>query len=248
MDHKPSPALPPSLKTSALVILGVVFAAALVFYQLVGPHLTLGRWAVAFAGFLLLMIFTVVVRALPHHPHNSFGAANAITAIRTAIVSLVTAAVFFAADMASGQSAVWILIALVLTALALDGFDGYLARNLGRESALGARFDMEIDALLILVLSEAALMLGKAGWWVLAIGLMRYIFVGAQFFVPALCLPLPPSFRRKLICVVQVATLCVILVPAVIPPVSTVAALIALGLLSYSFAVDIIFLLRKGRQ
>lgn len=247
MSDNPSPAPPPQLKASALLVLGVVFAAALVFYQVLGPHLTLGRWAVMFSALLLFAIFTVVLSALPYHPHSSFGAANAITAIRTAIVSLVTAFVFFAADM-DAHSAVWILIALVVTAFVLDGFDGYLARRFGQESALGARFDMEVDALLIMVLSEAALLLGKAGWWVLLIGLMRYLFVGAHYFVPALGEPLPPSFRRKLICVVQVATLCVILVPTIVPPVSTAAALVALALLAYSFAADTLYLLRKSRS
>ena len=136
-------------------------------------------------------------------------------------------------------------MALVSLALILDGVDGYLARAYSQASALGARFDMEIDALLILVLSAAAWMFGKAGGWVLAIGLMRYAFVLAQVFVPALCQPLPPSFRRKLICVVQVAALCLILVPWVAPPVSTLIALIALVLLSYSFWVDTTYLLRR---
>ena len=39
---------------------------------------------------------------------------------------------------------------------ALDGVDGWLARRSGIASAFGARFDMEIDALLILVLAVLA--------------------------------------------------------------------------------------------
>ena len=38
-------------------------------------------------------------------------------------------------------------------ALALDGVDGQVARRTGTVSALGARFDMEVDAFLVLVLS-----------------------------------------------------------------------------------------------
>ena len=53
MTDKPSPAPPPHLKASALLVLGVVFVAALVFYQMLGPHLMLGRWAVMFAALLL---------------------------------------------------------------------------------------------------------------------------------------------------------------------------------------------------
>ena len=152
---------------------------------------------------------------------------------------------FFASDLGTVPVAIWSLILFVLLALILDGVDGYLARAFSLSSALGARFDMEIDALLILVLSIAGLILGKAGWWVLAIGLMRYGFVFAQVFLPALAGPLPPSFRRKLICVVQVAALCLILVPFVVPPISTFIALLALALLAYSFAVDTRYLLQK---
>ena len=242
----PGPAPLQGLRFNTLVVLGLVFAASLVLYRALSPHLTLGSGAVAFAAALQFMIFALVMRALPHHHHKVFGAANAVTAIRTAIVSLVVATVFFAVDLLAAKSAVWILIWLVLIALVLDGFDGYLARLLGQDSALGARFDMEVDALLILVLCAAGLVLGKVGLWVLAIGLMRYVFLAAQYFVPALGRPLPPAFRRKLICVIQVGTLCFILIPAVVPPVSTVAAAIALVLLTYSFAVDVIYLLGRG--
>lgn len=60
------------------------------------------------------------------------------------------------------------LVALTIVALVLDGGDGRVARRTGTTSALGARFDMEVDALLVLVLSlHVARDLGP---WVLAIG------------------------------------------------------------------------------
>ena len=88
---------------------------------------------------------------------------------------------------------------------------------------------MEVDAFLILLLSLAALLLGKAGWWVLLIGMMRYGFVLGQTLLPFLNAPLPPSFRRKLICVVQVGALCIILLPVIAPPASTAIAATALA-------------------
>ena len=42
---------------------------------------------------------------------------------------------------------------LAAVALALDPADGWLARRTGTASALGARFDGEVDAFLILALS-----------------------------------------------------------------------------------------------
>ena len=67
-------------------------------------------------------------------------------------------------------------------ALALDAVDGWVARRTGTVSALGARFDMEVDAFLILVLS--GYVAPTLGGWVLAIGLMRYAFVAAGWVLP----------------------------------------------------------------
>lgn len=240
VDCAPSPAL----KASALTVLGSVFAAAVVGYVLAEMHWSLGRNAVIAAAILLLVIFSLVVHGLPHHGFERFGLANTVTAVRAALVSLVSATIFFPGAMQHAQ-ATWALVLLVLIALALDGVDGYLARRFGQESVLGARFDMEVDALLILCLSAAAFLVGKAGLWVLLIGLMRYGFVLAQYPLPRLKAPLPPSFRRKLVCVVQIAVLCLILVPVVMPPLSSWLAAMALLLLSYSFAVDCLYLLRK---
>ena len=44
------------------------------------------------------------------------------------------------------------MAALAGFALALDGVDGHLARRFDQVSDFGARFDMEVDAALILVL------------------------------------------------------------------------------------------------
>lgn len=104
---------------------------------------------------------------------------------------------------------------------------------------------MEVDAFLILILSVAAAMLQKAGAWVLLIGLMRYAFIAASWFIAALRADLPPSFRRKVVCVIQVLTLCLILVPSVDVPISHYLAAISLVMLTMSFAMDIVFLLRK---
>ena len=76
-----------------------------------------------------------------------------------------------------GQSVVWAPSKLVL-----DAVDGYVARRTATVSAFGARFDMETDAFLILVLS--ACVAGQWGWWVLVLGLARYLFVAAGWALP----------------------------------------------------------------
>ena len=236
----------PALKVSALTVLGGVFVVALAGFGLAAAQLSLGRDAVIAAAVLLLLIFALVMHGLPRHGFERFGLANAVTAVRAALVSMVAAAVFFPGPPQGAEATLWTLALLVLLALALDGVDGHLARRFKQESELGARFDMEVDALLILCLSAAAFLLGKAGAWVLLIGLMRYGFVLAQYPLPRLAGSLPPSLRRKLVCVVQVAVLCLILLPGIAAPVSSLLAAIALLMLCYYFAIDCLYLLSNA--
>ena len=235
-----------TLKVSALLALVSVFAFAAAAYFPLANHLSLGHDIGVAAAVLLVAIYALVFRGLQYHHGRSFGLANGVTAVRAAMVSLIAAAVFSPASPPTLENAPWSFVAFVLMALVLDGLDGYLARRSDQVSELGARFDMEIDALLILCLSATAFTLGKVGSWVLLIGLMRYVFVVAQVPVPLLAGRLQPSLRRKIVCVVQVAVLCIILVPFVTAPVSSWLAALALVLLSYSFAVDCIYLLSEA--
>ena len=193
----------------------------------------------------LAVIYLLTLRGLGAHPHDRFGPANLVTAFRAALVCFVAATFFRFHGIASAQAMIWCLVVTVFVALALDGLDGHLARRFRQESAFGARFDMEVDAFFILILSGAAMLLGKAGPWVLLIGLMRYGFVAAARIVPQLGGELFASMRRKLVCVLQIACLCVVLMPVVAPPFSSAIAAVALASLVYSFAVDVRFLLRS---
>ena len=122
---------------------------------------------------------------------------------------------------------------------ARDGADGWLARRSGVASAFGARFDMEIDALLIMALAVLAWQHGKAGGWVLLSGLLRYAFVGCGWFAPWLERPLPPSRRRQAVCVLQILVLCAVVSPAVAASWSGPLAAAALAALTGSFLLGI---------
>ncbi|SIQ93755.1 Phosphatidylglycerophosphate synthase [Rhizobium sp. RU35A] len=235
------------LLADTLKVLGLVYVACVFSWGMAALHLPLEIHVPVIAALLLAGIFALVLRGLPAHRHARFGFANLVTSLRAGIVSLVGATVLFSHSFGAAHfdSLIWWTVAAVLFALALDGVDGYLARRYRQQSELGARFDMEVDALLILILSIGATVLGKAGLWVVLIGLMRYAFVMAQWFLPKLRGELAPSFRRKAVCVVQVAVLCLVLVPQVVPPVSTAMAAIALAALLYSFGVDGIALMRR---
>jgi len=129
---------------------------------------------------------------------------------------------------------------------ALDGVDGWLARRHQIASRFGARFDMEIDALLILVLAILVTEFEKAGPWVILSGLLRYIFVGAGKYWPRLRAPLFASRRRQAVCVVQILALTLAIVPAIQPPLSAAMAAVALAALAWSFLIDTRWLLRSA--
>ncbi|MFC7616486.1 CDP-alcohol phosphatidyltransferase family protein [Actinokineospora soli] len=131
-----------------------------------------------------------------------------------------------------------LLVGLAVVALSLDWVDGRVARRTGTASEVGARFDMEVDAFLILVLSVHAAFL--VGPWVLLIGAMRYLFVAASWLAPWLRAPLPPSTARKAVAVAQGIALVVVAAW----PVAAVAAA-ALGALAWSFGRDVRWLWRR---
>ena len=116
-----------------------------------------------------------------------------------------------------------------LAAVALDGVDGALARGRNETSAFGARFDMETDALLILVLAALVWQHGKAGVWIL---LRRtaalWVRRGELRWPMARCSRCRASRRRQAVCVVQIVSLLGALVPLVVPPWSAVLALAGL--------------------
>lgn len=234
----------PRLPSGAIA--AVVLAAALI----VGGALSLARWlgdgrlvmrAATFAvagGCALLWLAARELR------EPKFGAANAVTLARAALAVLLAALVGAAATPALG----WLLVGLGAVVVALDGADGALARRRREASEFGARFDMETDAFLILVLAALVWQHGKAGAWILAAGLARYVFIAASYVFPWLAAPLPPSRRRQAVCVVQIMSLLGALLPVVTQPWSTVLALAGLAALLWSFAVDVVWLARRAHS
>ncbi|MFE7775389.1 CDP-alcohol phosphatidyltransferase family protein [Streptomyces sp. NPDC057445] len=197
------------------------------------------------AGWLAGAVFTVatwavLTRALRRSwPRRPFGPANGVTLARATLVGGVTALV---ADSFVDRPPVAVLVALTTVALVLDAVDGQVARRTGTESALGARFDMEVDAFLILVLSVYVAM--SLGAWVLLIGAMRYVFVAAARVLPWLNGPLPPSMARKTVAALQGIVL-LVAAAGIVPVLPAYAAVLgALALLVWSFARDIRWLWR----
>ena len=177
------------------------------------------------------------------HPYQRFGPANVVTTIRAMLVALVAVLI----GRPATPEMLWVVIGLTAVMGALDGLDGWLARRTRMASEFGARFDMETDAALILVLSILVWQHGKAGAWVLLCGLMRYAFVAAGWLLPWLARPLQSTRRGKTVAVGQLVGLSVALAPIVPVPLSAVAAALTLTALAWSFAIDIARLSRQYR-
>ena len=202
-------------------------------------------------GWLAGTVYAVVLgillaRSAPGERAAATGSANRITLLRATLVGGVTALV--ADGVVPGAldgPRITVLVATASVALVLDLLDGYVARRSGTVSALGARFDMEVDALLVLVLS--VLVAPSIGAWVLAIGLMRYAFLLVEWRVPRLRAALPPSRARKVVAAVQGVVLVAAAAPVVPRAPATAALALALAALVWSFGRDTLWLVRRPR-
>lgn len=226
-----------------------VFARSLGLAAAATPVPVLGGALGAVSALTGLALFAALLLALErgvaaHHPHPRLGAANRITLVRAAIACLIAARALEPAPL--GASDRWLLAAIAAAALLLDGADGWAARRERLASAFGARFDMEVDAFAILVLSAALIKAQAVPCWVLAIGAMRYLYLAAGLIAPLLRRPLPPrpmaDRRRKTVAVIQSIALLTALAPAVPPSLAAAGCAAALALLTYSFAADIAIL------
>jgi phosphatidylglycerophosphate synthase len=230
------PWLPPNdPRRSAAATLTVLGAALGVAALLVQGALALGVGYLLRAASVFAVIAMIAVRHVAGaHPFDRFGAANQITALRAALVALMAGLV----GEPPVPSAATLVAILCLVATALDGVDGWLARRTRMASAFGARFDLEVDAALIQVVAVLVWQHGKAGVWIVGAGLLRYVFVAAGLVAPWMRGPLRPTLRAKAICIVQIATLVVAILPVVPPAASRVIAAVGLAALTWSFAVD----------
>lgn len=142
-------------------------------------------WPLALAGLASLLALQVVVG-----PRRRWGAANAVTTVRLALVLCVAAAPPHVATPLLGVAAVVVL--------GLDALDGWLARRLGTASDFGALFDMETDGLFVLVLGFVAFTRGLAGPFVLLGGALRPLYVLCSWLRPVTTGEQPRSWFGRL--------------------------------------------------
>jgi phosphatidylglycerophosphate synthase len=182
------------------------------------------------------LVFVAVLCALVFRKVRRWGPADRVTMTRAFLVGAVTALV-------SESFVRYVPVALIVTiasvALVLDAVDGYVARRTRSATGFGARFDMEVDAFLLVALS--VYVSRSLGWWVLAIGAMRYAYVVGGWIWRWLCRPAPPRYWCKVVAAIQGIVLTVAASGLLPRMLNLVAVACALALLVESFGRDILW-------
>ena len=232
----PDRRLPLDLAVGSIFLITVVITTSLVF-DLSNAYLVL-------AGLQYIVLTALVLRVFQgSKAGREFGAANRVTLTRSTLIFAVSALVCESSPFKS--EVYWWTIALSTIALILDGIDGLVARRTRTNTTFGARFDMELDAFLMLALSILVWQTGKVGPWVIGIGAFRYVFVFVGWLWSPLTAELPPSRRRKTVCVMESIALLVCLGPVISTNIAGGVAAGALLLLTYSFAIDVRWLILR---
>jgi phosphatidylglycerophosphate synthase len=214
---------------------GLVIGSAVLVALLGALATTVGLGSFGWGIGLACGVATMV--AVARGGARALGPADLITLSRAVLTCALAALV---ADSFLHNPAVATLVALAVVALASDAVDGWVARRTRTVSTFGARFDGEVDAFLILVLS--VYVAETVHGWVLAIGLARYAFAAAGWVLPWMRGQLPARYWRKVVTATQGIVLTV--AAAAVAPLwlTTAALMVALALLTESFGRDVLWL------
>jgi phosphatidylglycerophosphate synthase len=216
-------------ESQAVPATGLVAQALLLAVLATTTGLGSDGWIVG--GACAIAMAAALARGVARNPREPLGPASWVTLVRATFAVGVAALV---ADSFARDTPVSLLVTLTALALALDLTDGWIARRTDTASELGARFDGEVDAFLILVLS--VYVVPMFGAWVLLIGAARYLFLVGEWLFPWMRAPIPPRRWRKVVTAVQGVVLTV--AAADVLPRSAMEAVVALALaaLAVSFA------------
>ncbi|MGW6276877.1 CDP-alcohol phosphatidyltransferase family protein [Kribbella sp. NPDC055071] len=214
---------------AAATALGCLLAAA--------PAPAGAAFAVYLAAALLVML--AWVRQHPNRRH--FGVANSVTLARL-VGSVWILALLLQAVWAEPTRAISVSMTVIGAAcLILDGVDGRIARRRGEASRFGGHFDNETDAGTTVLLSITLAVVHVAGWWVILIGLLRYLYLLAGVVLPALRRPLPFNQARRVVGTGQAVLVLLAILLAGLHPSRWLVLLPAAALLAllWSFGRDV---------
>jgi phosphatidylglycerophosphate synthase len=179
-------------------------------------------------------IDAALARGLSNYRTDRLSVAGWVTLARASLAVGVAALV---AESFQRHAPVTMLVSLTALALVLDAVDGKVARRTRTTATLGAHFDAEVDAFLILVLS--VYVARSAGAWVLAIGAARYAFLAAAWPLRWMRMPLPPRYWRKFVAATQGIVLMIAAADVLPAAVARGALVVSLALLAESFVRDV---------
>ena len=207
----------------ALVILLVVLAVSVGL----GPAGWLAGIGFAVVG------WAVLAEGRAGEPFESHGR---VVLARAVLVGGLTALVV---DTTDPKPDAVLAIAVLAAAVAVVGLGSWRLRP---TAVFGARFATEVDAFFVLVLS--AFVATRLGTWVLAIGVLHYVFLAAGQVVPWLRGSLPDRRTRTVIWAAQGIALTVVATGLLPHTVAVVLIALALAALAGSVAEDVWWLYR----
>lgn len=217
---------------TGLIAQTALVAALAASVSAMGASLNVTGWTVGIICGVIMNL--ALAQGLARHRVSRMSPADWVTLTRATLAVGVAALV---AGSFAGPNLRALIVALSVVALALDGVDGWVARRTNTAGVLGAWFDGEVDAFLMLVLS--VYVVRSAGIWVLAIGAARYGFLIGQWRLPWMRATPPPRFWCKVVC----ATAGIVLTVAAADVLPSLGARLllaaALGLLAESFGRDV---------
>jgi len=228
-------AIPPEVRVGLAAM-----PTLLAILALVGRMTAIG-WAVGLVAGWVVTTLLAVARIRRHQPF--LGPADWVTLMRAYLVSGIAALV---AQGWFGIRSTVLLVIVGALALALDAVDGRVARRTGTASSLGARFDGEVDAYLIALLSIRLAV--DYGWWVALAGVARYAFLVAGWIMPIYARPLPFRYWRKVVTAASGIVLTVAISGLLPRTMGVIGTLTVLVLLAESFGRDIAWLYRRGTR
>jgi phosphatidylglycerophosphate synthase len=186
-----------------------------------------------------VVVNTVVGVALVRAGSPGPGPADLVTLGRAVITCALAA---LTADALAHERVTPWFAPLTVVALALDAVDGRVARRTGTTSSFGGRFDGEVDAFLILVLS--VYVAADFGAWTMAGGLVRYVFGLAVWVLPWMRAHLMYRHWRKVVAAIQGIVLAVAAADVVPRWFAMAGLVLGLALLAESFGRDVGWLWR----
>ncbi|MDA0158774.1 CDP-alcohol phosphatidyltransferase family protein [Solirubrobacter ginsenosidimutans] len=190
-----------------------------------------------------VIIAAALARGLARRPGEELGPASWVTLARATLAVGVAA---LTVESFTHDVPVALLVVLSAVALVLDLADGPLARRTGTATALGARFDGEIDAFLILALS--VYVVPAYGAWVLAAGAARYVFLAGECLLPWMRASIPRREWRRVAAGTQGVVLTVAAADVLPHTLMEILLAAALALLAASFGSVVWWLWRHRAE